>query len=123
MKINYDPEVDALSVRLSEGKIAESDQVHPGVILDYDEEDNVVAIEILHAKKRTEDLLRIARTFSAWVEGLASRESLGVTPEELELLRALRSLPEEVRNTSEQAIREQARERSSTLHSRPARRA
>jgi uncharacterized protein YuzE len=52
MKIKYDPEVDALYIRLSEGEILDSDQLHPGVIVDYDEDDNVVGIEVLHAKKR-----------------------------------------------------------------------
>ncbi len=36
MKVVYDPEVDVLSVLLSDEAIAESDQDKPGVILDYD---------------------------------------------------------------------------------------
>ncbi|MFZ5509022.1 MAG: DUF2283 domain-containing protein, partial [Pseudomonadota bacterium] len=36
MKIEYDPTADALYVRLSEAAIIESEQVQPGVILDFD---------------------------------------------------------------------------------------
>ena len=49
MKIEYDPSVDALYVRLNENKIIESEQVQPGVILDFDESGKVVGVEILSA--------------------------------------------------------------------------
>jgi len=49
MKVVYDPEVDVLSVLLSDEKIAESDEEKPGLVLDYDLSGNVVAFEILDA--------------------------------------------------------------------------
>ena len=52
MKVVYDPEVDVLSVVLSDAPVAESDQEKPGVILDYDGDGNVVGLEILNASKR-----------------------------------------------------------------------
>ncbi len=52
MKVVYDPEVDVLSVLLSDAPVAESDQDKPGVILDYDGDGNVVGLEILDASKR-----------------------------------------------------------------------
>lgn len=52
MKVVYDPEVDVLSVLLSDAPVAESDQDKPGVILDYDEAGNMVGFEILDASKR-----------------------------------------------------------------------
>lgn len=52
MKIEYDPAVDALYVRLGEQTIVESEQVQPGVILDFDESGKVVGVEILSASKR-----------------------------------------------------------------------
>lgn len=52
MKIEFDPVVDALYVRLSEFKIIESEQVQPGVILDFDESGKVVGVEILSVSKR-----------------------------------------------------------------------
>jgi len=51
MKIEYDPTADALYVRLGESKIVESEQVQPGVILDFDESGKVVGVEILSVSK------------------------------------------------------------------------
>ena len=55
MKVTYDPEVDVLRIRLSNAPIEESDEEKPGVILDYDKEGNIVALEILDASKRMEN--------------------------------------------------------------------
>jgi len=52
MKVTYDPEVDILSVLLSDAPVEESDQDKPGVILDYDAHCNIVSFEILDASKR-----------------------------------------------------------------------
>ena len=52
MKIEYDPGVDALYVRLTESKIIESEQVQPGIVLDFDEAGKVVGLEVLNASKR-----------------------------------------------------------------------
>ena len=49
MKVVYDPEVDVLTVLLSDAPVAESDQEKPGVILDYDAGGNMVSFEILDA--------------------------------------------------------------------------
>ncbi|MGD0014796.1 MAG: DUF2283 domain-containing protein [Bryobacteraceae bacterium] len=52
MKVKYDPEVDVLSIVLSDAPVEESDEDKPGVILDYDESGNVVGLEILDASRR-----------------------------------------------------------------------
>jgi YD repeat-containing protein len=52
MKVFYDPEVDVLSVLLSDAPVAESDPDKAGVILDYDANGNMVSFEILDASKR-----------------------------------------------------------------------
>ena len=52
MKVRYDPEVDVLSIELSDAPVEESDEDKPGVILDYDKDGNVVGLEILDASKR-----------------------------------------------------------------------
>ena len=49
MRIRYDEKVDALYIRLRESKYFESDEIKEGFILDYDQEGNVVGIEILDA--------------------------------------------------------------------------
>ncbi|OYD92666.1 hypothetical protein CDG76_22365 [Nostoc sp. 'Peltigera membranacea cyanobiont' 210A] len=55
MKITYDPEVDILRIILSDVPIEDSDEERPGVILDYDEDGNIIALEILDASKRIDN--------------------------------------------------------------------
>ena len=52
MKVAYDPKVDALSINLEEGPVAESEEVSPGVIVDYDSRDRIIGVEILSLSKR-----------------------------------------------------------------------
>ena len=52
MKLKVDREADALYLRLDDSKIVESEEVSPGVVLDYNENNQVVGIEILHISKR-----------------------------------------------------------------------
>jgi uncharacterized protein YuzE len=52
MKFDYDPKVDALYVRLNEAAIAESEEVQPGIILDFDASGTVVGVEVLRASQR-----------------------------------------------------------------------
>lgn len=53
MRLRIDRESDALYLRLDETAIVESEEVQPGVILDYDKAGQVVGIEILDLSKRT----------------------------------------------------------------------
>jgi uncharacterized protein YuzE len=53
MRIKVDKEADALYFRLDENKIYESEEVQPGVILDFDDSHQVVGFEILNVSKRT----------------------------------------------------------------------
>ncbi|MEH2088384.1 DUF2283 domain-containing protein [Nostoc sp.] len=55
MKIIYDPEVDILRIILSDVSIEDSDEEKPGIILDYDEDGNIIALEILDASKRIDN--------------------------------------------------------------------
>lgn len=61
MKLTVDPEADALYLRLNDAQIIDSEMVAPGVVLDYDTQDNVVGIEMLHLSKRAHpaDLQRL----------------------------------------------------------------
>ncbi|MGZ8429777.1 MAG: DUF2283 domain-containing protein [Candidatus Deferrimicrobiaceae bacterium] len=52
MRIHYDEKADALYWRLDDSRIVESREVQPGIILDYDEQDQVVGVEILGVGKR-----------------------------------------------------------------------
>ena len=52
MKLKIDKENDALYFRLDESAIVESEEVQPGVILDYDKNNLVIGIEILNLNSR-----------------------------------------------------------------------
>ncbi|MBI4390149.1 MAG: DUF2283 domain-containing protein [Nitrospinae bacterium] len=56
MKLKIDEKADALYLRLDNSRIAESEEVSPGVILDFNEQNQVVGVEILHLSKRTPKL-------------------------------------------------------------------
>jgi uncharacterized protein YuzE len=61
MKLEYDPKVDALYVRFGAAPVAESEEVAPGIILDFDAERRIVALEILDARKNVApDALTVA---------------------------------------------------------------
>ncbi len=79
MKLTVDPEADALYLRLNDAEIVDSEQVSSGVVLDYDAQDNVVGVEMLHLSKRAAkaDLRRLLF------------ETLGSVPGDL----ALREIP------------------------------
>lgn len=55
MKVTYDPEVDVLRVLFGSGRVEESDEDKPGVIIDYDSSGNIVGREILNASRRVEN--------------------------------------------------------------------
>ena len=52
MRIKVDKQSDALYFRLDEKRIVESEEVRPGVILDFDEEGRVVGVEFLGISER-----------------------------------------------------------------------
>ena len=47
MKLRIDMETDSLYLYLNSSRIVDSEEVSPGVILDYNEENKMVGIEIL----------------------------------------------------------------------------
>lgn len=56
MKLHVDKEADALYLRLDASLITESEEVSPGVVLDYNESNEVVGVEILRLSQRTTEL-------------------------------------------------------------------
>jgi uncharacterized protein YuzE len=52
--LKIDRENDSLYLRLNEIDVVESEEVQPGVILDFDSKGHVVGIEILALSTRTE---------------------------------------------------------------------
>ncbi|NBR48121.1 DUF2283 domain-containing protein [bacterium] len=56
MKLHIDKEADALYLRLDDSKIIEFEEVSPGVVLDFNEQNQVVGIEMLHLSRRSPQL-------------------------------------------------------------------
>jgi uncharacterized protein YuzE len=65
MRIKYDKEADVVYLRFREGKIAESDEIKEGVIVDYDAKGLPLAIEILNAKEIMDDKPELIVDFPA----------------------------------------------------------
>jgi len=59
MKVKYDKENDILYIKLSNNPVIESDSQKPGIILDYDSEQNIVGIEVLNASKKMERPMKV----------------------------------------------------------------
>jgi len=51
MKFHYYPETDTLYIDLSKKASADSIEVAPGVVLDFDADGNITGIDIDHASK------------------------------------------------------------------------
>lgn len=56
MKLKVDEKADALYLRLDDSKIIESEEVSPGIVLDFNEKKQVVGIEILRLSQRSPQL-------------------------------------------------------------------
>ena len=61
MKIEYDQQADAMYIRLKAGAVAESEEVRPGVVLDFDAEGQVLGIEMLDVSERTDNPRELAK--------------------------------------------------------------
>jgi uncharacterized protein YuzE len=57
MMISYDPKVDALSISVNNGPVADSEEVAPGIIVDYDAQDRIIGVEVLSLSKRKAPLV------------------------------------------------------------------
>ena len=56
MKLIVDEKTDALYLRLDDSKIIESQEASPGVILDFNDREQVVGVEILRLSSRSPSL-------------------------------------------------------------------
>jgi uncharacterized protein YuzE len=55
MKVHFDKKSDAVYFKLDDSVIADSEEVKPGVILDFNEHNQLVGIEILRVRNRVPD--------------------------------------------------------------------
>nr|MDO8043681.1 DUF2283 domain-containing protein [Candidatus Baldrarchaeota archaeon] len=51
MKIRYDPEADILYILIKEGSIRNTVEISDDLFIEYDENNNIVGIEIWQARK------------------------------------------------------------------------
>ncbi|HIK23461.1 MAG TPA: DUF2283 domain-containing protein [Thermosynechococcus sp. M3746_W2019_013] len=56
MRLKVDQQADALYLSLSDAPASRTEEVSPGVIVDYDDQDRVVGIEMLYLSRRAPDL-------------------------------------------------------------------
>ncbi|MCO6048571.1 DUF2283 domain-containing protein [Mesorhizobium sp. RP14(2022)] len=60
-KLEYDPNADAAYLRFSRETIIDSEEVSPGIVLDFDEAGLLVGMEVLDAtRKLSPTVLQIA---------------------------------------------------------------
>ena len=71
MKLHVDKQADALYLRLDDSKIVESEEVSPGVVLDFNEANQVVGIEMLNLSTRSSELNLNALQFETTETGMA----------------------------------------------------
>ena len=50
--IRYDPKADALYIKIRDGKVADSEEISDGIIIDYDEDGNIIGIEVVEFSKK-----------------------------------------------------------------------
>jgi uncharacterized protein YuzE len=50
--MHYDEKVDALYLSLDDSEVVESEEVKPGIVLDFNADNQVVGIEVLDLRKR-----------------------------------------------------------------------
>ncbi len=55
MKFQYDPQVDALYILMASGKLAQTEQVRPDLMVDYDENGKILGIEMLDISKNADN--------------------------------------------------------------------
>ena len=71
MKLNYHPDTDSLYIDLSEQPSAESREISEGVVLDYDQDGNLVGIDIDNASAKVQLRTLIVSKLPATVETIA----------------------------------------------------
>lgn len=52
MKVHFDEQADAVYLRLDDSTIVDSEEVQPGIVLDFNDKQQVVGVEILRVKER-----------------------------------------------------------------------
>ncbi len=59
IRIRYDSVADALYIKLRDGKIENSEEIAPGIIVDYSKDGEIIGIEIIEFSKKKINLNEI----------------------------------------------------------------
>lgn len=60
MKIEFDPIADALYLELSDSEVEKTEEIKPGVMMDYDADGNIIGVEVLYISKRANQPIKKA---------------------------------------------------------------
>ena len=60
MKVIYDPDTDTIDLIFKDEPVAESDEIAPGIIVDYNRAGKIVSVEVLNASEHVDDPRSIA---------------------------------------------------------------
>lgn len=55
MKVIYDPQADILRISLSSSSIEDINEERPGIVFNYDDDGNLIGMDILDASQRIDD--------------------------------------------------------------------
>jgi len=82
LKIEYEPEVDVLTVYLqqTDAPLSHSNEVEPGVILNYAEDDSLSSVEILDASKRYPAGQLAASSVDEFIDLKTASKLAGIAP-------------------------------------------
>ena len=69
----YDASADVLYLVSKKGEVARSEEVSPGITVEYDARDKIVGVEILRASKV---LAKVVASLHAKVSGVSDQEKL-----------------------------------------------
>jgi uncharacterized protein YuzE len=56
MKLTVDEKADALYLKLDDSTVLESEEIAPGLVLDYNKEGEIIGIEILKLSQRSKKI-------------------------------------------------------------------
>lgn len=57
--IEFDPDVDAGYIRLTTAQVQSSEEIAPGVILDFDKENQLVGVEVLSVHRQMDSDIKM----------------------------------------------------------------
>jgi len=58
--VKYDITGDALYIKIKDDRVVESDEIAPGIIIDYNDKGEIVGVEVLWVSRRKIDLAELA---------------------------------------------------------------